>query len=178
MFYSWGNAASLRDEPLKHGVDILAELREFHRLHYVPTNMKLVVVAPSRVNVKDALELSFAPWNEATIPPIIPAKPYSGLPFQDQAPLFVRYQPVKNLHRLEISWIIPSCNEAVDYRRKCDHYIGHLLGHEGPGSILSSLKARGLATELSAGVSVTSLTILYPLLTYIHADVIHFTRCS
>jgi insulysin len=115
--------------------------------------MKLVVVAPSRVNAKVALEACFAPWNDVTTPSTIPARLYSGLPFQDQAPLFVRYQPVKNLHRLEISWIIPSCNEAIDYRRKCDHYIGHLLGHEGPGSVLSSLKARGLATELSAGVS-------------------------
>lgn len=30
-------------------------------------------------------------------------------------------------------------------------YLGHFIGHEGPGSILSDLKARGWATGLSAG---------------------------
>lgn len=24
------------------------------------------------------------------------------------------------------------------------HYLGHLIGHEGPGSLLSELKARGM----------------------------------
>ena len=32
-------------------------------------------------------------------------------------------------------------------------YISHLVGHEGSGTLLSLLKARGWATELSAGVS-------------------------
>ena len=32
-------------------------------------------------------------------------------------------------------------------------YISHLVGHEGPGSILHVLKEEGLATALSAGGS-------------------------
>jgi len=31
--------------------------------------------------------------------------------------------------------------------------IGHLIGHEGPGSLLSELKARNLCTILTAGAS-------------------------
>ena len=38
-------------------------------------------------------------------------------------------------------------------RKKADEYVGHLVGHEGTGSLLSALKARGWASELSAGVS-------------------------
>lgn len=37
-------------------------------------------------------------------------------------------------------------------RKKADEYLGHLVGHEGAGSLLSALKARGWGTELSAGV--------------------------
>lgn len=34
-------------------------------------------------------------------------------------------------------------------------YISHLLGHEGPGSILSALKARGWSSSLVAGTKPT-----------------------
>lgn len=38
------------------------------------------------------------------------------------------------------------------YGAKADHYVSHLVGHEGAGSLLSLLKARGWATALYAGV--------------------------
>lgn len=38
-------------------------------------------------------------------------------------------------------------------RKKAEEYLSHLVGHEGKGSLLSALKARGWATELCAGVS-------------------------
>ena len=38
------------------------------------------------------------------------------------------------------------------YRSKADDYLSHLVGHEGKGSLLSALKAKGWASELSAGV--------------------------
>ena len=37
------------------------------------------------------------------------------------------------------------------WRTKPAAYLGHLLGHEGPGSLLSALAARGWATALWAG---------------------------
>lgn len=40
----------------------------------------------------------------------------------------------------------PRCPQA-------DHYVSHLIGHEGAGSLLSALKARGWATGLSAGIN-------------------------
>lgn len=35
------------------------------------------------------------------------------------------------------------------------HYISHLMGHEGPGSILSTLKSRGWSNSLVAGARPT-----------------------
>lgn len=37
--------------------------------------------------------------------------------------------------------------------KKADEYLAHFVGHEGAGSLLSALKARGWASELSAGVA-------------------------
>ena len=34
-----------------------------------------------------------------------------------------------------------------------EHYIGHLVGHEGQGSLLSALKAKGWVNSLCAGGS-------------------------
>ena len=31
------------------------------------------------------------------------------------------------------------------------HYLSHVIGHEGPNSLLSELKRQGLAIALSAG---------------------------
>jgi secreted Zn-dependent insulinase-like peptidase len=62
-----------------------------------------------------------------------------------------RVVPIKAAHTLMLTWALPAfCRE---YRSKPCNYIGHLLGHEGPGSLLSALKRRNLATSLAAGVS-------------------------
>lgn len=50
---------------------------------------------------------------------------------------------------------LPLCC-AAPCRKKADEYLGHFVGHEGGGSLLSALKARGWASELSAGVSEQS----------------------
>ena len=57
--------------------------------------------------------------------------------------------PVKESRTLLVSWALPSLRNA--YATKPDSYLSHLIGHEGPGSILSHLKAKGWASGLSAG---------------------------
>lgn len=47
----------------------------------------------------------------------------------------------------------PSAPKPPTPRKKADEYLAHFVGHEGAGSLLSALKARSWATELSAGVS-------------------------
>jgi hypothetical protein len=66
--------------------------------------------------------------------------------------LLVRVVPVKDAHSLELSWDVPPTEPL--YRQAPTHYLSHLLGHEGAGSAFALLKARGLATGLSAGACV------------------------
>ena len=66
-------------------------------------------------------------------------------------PMRVHTVPVKDVRSLGLSWSIPPLDAT--YRVKQGNYLSHLIGHEGPGSILSLLKARGWADELGAGAA-------------------------
>ena len=57
---------------------------------------------------------------------------------------------VKEGHQVTALFQLPSLTN--EYRSKADEYLSHLVGHEGKGSLLSALKAKGWASELSAGV--------------------------
>ena len=57
---------------------------------------------------------------------------------------------VKEAHQVMALFQLPSLTNQ--YRSKADEYLSHLVGHEGQGSLLSALKAKGWASELSAGV--------------------------
>jgi insulysin len=47
----------------------------------------------------------------------------------------------------------PFMPEDELYRYQPSRYLAHLIGHEGPGSILAYLKEKGWANALSAGGS-------------------------
>ena len=53
---------------------------------------------------------------------------------------------MRDAHELTLTFPLP-CLDA-HYRTKAEHYVSHLAGHEGAGSLLSALKARGWATEV------------------------------
>ena len=69
--------------------------------------------------------------------------------------------PVMDKDELEFKWVVPRCfDKAVD--TKPDHYLTHLLGHEGPNSLLSKLQREGFAMELYtyASHSMGAFTVL------------------
>ena len=55
--------------------------------------------------------------------------------------------PLKDLHQLKLSWGLPW--QIARWKTKPSAYASYLLGQEGPGSLLSALKARNLAQHLS-----------------------------
>ena len=58
--------------------------------------------------------------------------------------------------RRQLSLFFPAPPTQSEFRAKPAHFLSHLVGHEGPGSLLAVLKVLGWATELSAGVSCSS----------------------
>ena len=80
-----------------------------------------------------SLEECISPFRD-----ISPFSPPSGSPASDQPTYITRIIPHKKTHKLIMTWYMPPC--VAEYKTKPGNYISHLLGHEGPGSLLSALK--------------------------------------
>ena len=77
--------------------------------------------------------------------------PQLSLPFDStRLGTITKVVSVMDRKELKILWQLPQVREH--YESKPHNYISHLIGHEGTNSILSMLKADGLAQELSAGI--------------------------
>lgn len=63
-------------------------------------------------------------------------------------------KPVKDIKRVEVNFVAPDMDPYWD--SKPGHYLSHLIGHEGSGSLLAYLKSKGWANELSAGSHTVS----------------------
>ena len=146
--FSTGNLKTLRDEPKKRGLEIRDEFMAFHDKHYSANRMKLVVLGREPLDqleewvaelFSDVLNKDLAPnrWDQV--------QPYS----QKEALIQVFAKPVMDSRMLEIYF--PYQDEEEMYRTHPSRYLSHLIGHEGPGSILSYIKAKGWANGLSTG---------------------------
>lgn len=67
--------------------------------------------------------------------------------------------PIKNQHMMTVTWQAQKLySETDEYNYKPSSFLGHILGHEGKGSILAKLKNLNWASSLSAGVSENCYT--------------------
>mmetsp|Transcript_28912 Transcript_28912/g.46802 ORF Transcript_28912/g.46802 Transcript_28912/m.46802 type:complete len:1017 (-) Transcript_28912:212-3262(-) len=148
--FGTGNLETLSDIPKKKGIDVRAALLKFHQTYYSANNMRLVVLGQESL---DQLE----GWVREKFAGIknhgIQKQKYSGVVAYGPKELKKVYEivPVKNLRSVALMWPIPY--QLPFYKSKPCRYISHLIGHEGPGSILSLLKAKGWADGLEAGES-------------------------
>ena len=146
--FSTGNLETLRDDPRSRGVDIRKEFIKFHDVHYSANRMKLVVLGREPLDVleqwvgelfRDVVnkDLPQNRWDDA--------QPYSENQYLTQ----VFAKPVMDSRSLDLQF--PYEDEDDLYETQPSRYISHLIGHEGPGSILAYIKEKGWANELSAG---------------------------
>ncbi|EQC24990.1 hypothetical protein SDRG_17125 [Saprolegnia diclina VS20] len=128
--------------------DVRAELMAFHATFYSARIMKLAVVAKEDLDTLEG-------WVRALFSPIADTGSktfkYDGVPFETpQLQRRLRVMPVKDLRTIEVAWPLPPMRHA--YLEKPTSILSHLLGHEGPGSLLSYLKGQKWVNELSAGL--------------------------
>ncbi|XP_077395060.1 nardilysin-like [Festucalex cinctus] len=149
--FCWGNALTLKQEPAKKKISIYRRLRAFWEKFYSAHYMTLAVQSKEKL---DTLET----W----VREIFSKVPNNGLPKPDfsdmldpfDTPSFnklYRVVPVRKVHALNITWALPP--QEMHYRVKPLHYISWLIGHEGPGSILSMLRRKCWALALFGGNS-------------------------
>ena len=146
--FSTGNLQTLRDEPRKRGVEIREEFINFHDQHYSANRMKLVVLGRESL---DELEELVANLFAGVRNKDLPQNRWDGLqPFTEREALTqVFAKPVMDSRTLEIYF--PYQDEEELYESQPSRYLSHLIGHEGPGSILAYIKSKGWANGLSAG---------------------------
>eukprot|EP01028_Stygiella_incarcerata_P014040 TRINITY_DN891_c0_g1_i1.p1 TRINITY_DN891_c0_g1~~TRINITY_DN891_c0_g1_i1.p1 ORF type:complete len:1036 (+),score=270.16 TRINITY_DN891_c0_g1_i1:119-3226(+) len=142
--FSTGNLETLHDRPKREGIDIFEEMINFHKKYYTANRMKLCVV--SRHPVDDVVRQvvnSFSPIRVGT-----PHQPLPPMPLVDTGKIF-HVMPCLERRWLRITF--PTSDRDELYDQKVSHYYAHLVGDEGPGSILAYLQEKDLATALSAG---------------------------
>lgn len=120
----------------------------FHKEQYSANRMKLVVLGRESIQqLQEWVEVMFSSVPNKDLP----KNRWDGIPLLTDSELRTQIfaKPVKELRNLEI--MFPYEDEDNMYDTQPGRYISHLIGHEGPGSILAYIKAKGWATSLSAG---------------------------
>jgi len=72
-------------------------------------------------------------------------------PFPGELKKVLRVKTVKNIRELRVKWILKDWSKLWEYNH--GSIISHIIGHEGPHSLLSTLIKQGLALGLSSSRS-------------------------
>jgi secreted Zn-dependent insulinase-like peptidase len=147
--FSVGNLETLANT---EDLSLRDELLAFYQTYYSADLMALVVLGREPLDELQRMVLprfGLIAQRETSLPISYPA-----LFSEEFLPANVVIQPEKELRQLSFLFPIPNSDEH--YRKKPFHYIAHLLGHEGEGSLLAFLKQLGWAESLSAGIGLQS----------------------
>ncbi len=149
--FTIGNSDTLQNRPEQ---TLQAALREFFDQHYSTNHMALVILGRETTEelAMWATEL-FAPLVNRETPAFTLEMP------RYVPPKMVKAQALKETHRLSLRFPLPPLGDTQFHRPGA--FISSLLGDEGPGSLLSLLKAQGWAESLSAGVNENELESMF-----------------
>ncbi|KAI8981618.1 Metalloenzyme, LuxS/M16 peptidase-like protein [Mycotypha africana] len=146
--FETGNLETLMEKPKLLGIDIRDELLNFHDKYYSANIMKLAVIG------RESLE-QLTKWVVEKFSNVanknIPIPSFEGHPLtKNELMRQIFVKSVKKSRTLDITFPFP--DQSLYYESQPAHYISHLTGHEGPGSILSYLKKKNWATYLNSGM--------------------------
>ena len=142
--FSVGNLQTLDDRPHQSAQKAV---QEFYQQQYSASRMCLVLVSAFPLAHQQALVERYF----QQIPAHLPAKTALTEPLYQTEHLGIQLniQPHKPTQRLVLSFALPDIQPWYPF--KVVSFLAHLLGDEGPGSLLSGLKQQGLVNALSAG---------------------------
>ncbi|KAJ0418238.1 Metalloenzyme, LuxS/M16 peptidase-like protein [Aspergillus carlsbadensis] len=147
--FSTGNLQTLKEEPQKRGIDVRNEFMKFYEQHYSANRMKLVVLGRESLDeMEQWVSQLFADVKNKDLP----QNRWDDIPIWQSNDMCKQIfaKPVMDSRSVDIYF--PFLDEEQLYETQPSRYISHLIGHEGPGSILAYIKAKGWANGLSAGV--------------------------
>ncbi|CAK9155612.1 unnamed protein product [Ilex paraguariensis] len=138
--FSTGNWDTLEVRPKARGVDTRHELLKFYEKYYSANLMHLVVYAKESLDKTQSLvQNKFQEIRNADRSFLhFPGQPCMSEYLQ----ILVKAVPVKHGHKLRIVW--PITPGIRYYKEGPSRYLGHLIGHEGEGSLFYVLKKLGV----------------------------------
>jgi secreted Zn-dependent insulinase-like peptidase len=145
--FSVGSSETLAD---KAGYNLRDEVCDFFQQNYQAHFMTLVLEGPQTITELESLAIThFSKVKSNSIAKTKISQPLYHPKHQQQ---WIKVRPVKNDQQLIISFAMPSIDGL--YRHKPEAILAYLIGHEGPGSILSLLKSKQWALALTAGSGI------------------------
>lgn len=146
--FSTGNLEVLKTQPEAAGIDVRNKFIEFHDKHYSANRMKLVVLGREPLDVLQSWVVEF--FTGVVNKNLPPNRWEDEVPFgENDLGMQCFAKPVMDSRELNLYF--PLIDEENLYESQPTRYISHLIGHEGPGSIMSYIKSKGWANGLSAG---------------------------
>ena len=144
--FSVGSLETLADRP---GHPVREDLLKFYRTHYSSNIMGLTVVGKEPLPVlRKWVTEKFAAVPDRQARRWSPQK-NEWIYLPQQLPVEISVVPLKKLHKLELSFVLPSTLKR--YREGPLYYLSHFIGDEGKGSLHALLRSKGWLTSLSAG---------------------------
>ena len=143
--FNIGNLETLRDVPNSKKLDIRQELFKFHEKWYSANNMHLCVLGKEPL---DDLEKIVVPMFTPIVNRNVKCQTWDHPYKAEHLMKEVRIVPIKDKRCMSISFVYP--DETKHYKSAPGHYLSHLIGHEGHGSLLSELKELGLVSGLAS----------------------------
>ncbi|KAF6824712.1 zinc protease [Colletotrichum musicola] len=146
--FDTGNFEVLKTLPEAEGINVRAKFMEFYEKHYSANRMKLVVLGREPLDVlEDWVAEFFSGVPNKNLPP---NRWENEVPFREsELGMQVFAKPVMDSYQLILYF--PFLDEEEMFESQPSRYVSHLIGHEGPGSIMAYLKEKGWANGLSAG---------------------------
>lgn len=144
--FGTGNRKTLLEDAKTKGLDPREELLKFHTKYYSANIMGLCVLGKESLDelAEMVVPIFSSVVNKNIDPPNWIDHPYGP----EQVGYRVNVVPVKDLRSMHVYFPIPDLHPF--YKSNPGHYLGHLLGHEAAGSLLSELKNRGWVNSLSS----------------------------
>uniref|UniRef100_A0A131YUM3 Insulin-degrading enzyme n=1 Tax=Rhipicephalus appendiculatus TaxID=34631 RepID=A0A131YUM3_RHIAP len=145
--FGTGNLSTLDTIPKSKGLMVRDQLLKFHQQWYSSNIMSLVVLGKESLDelARMVVPLFSLVPNKGVERPTWPQHPYGP----EQLGLQAHVVPVKDNRFLYMTFPTPDLRQY--YKAGPGDYVAHLIGHEGPGSLLSELKARGWVNSLVGG---------------------------
>lgn len=147
--FGTGNKKTLLEDPKHSKINIREELMKFHSKWYSANIMSLAVFGRESL---DELESMVVQMFSDIENKNVTSPRWKDLPFcEEHLATKTMVVPVKDTRSLTITFQTEDLERF--YKAGPEHYVSHLIGHEGVGSILSELKAKGWCNNLVGGYS-------------------------